>query len=71
MNGRQRRLSVFRHNGFFGSARMMFAQSQAMLRSPTTTDETRELAQQISELSLKLNKSLKTRREEFDNASGS
>lgn len=42
-----------------------------MLRSPTTTDETRELAQQISELSLKLNKSLKTRREEFDNASGS
>lgn len=57
-----KRKAIYRHNGFFGWAYMMKSQSQAILNSGTATDETKQIARQILNLSLQLAKSLKTRK---------
>ena len=62
MNGRQKRLAVYRHNGLSGSAHMIKGQCRAIISCPTTTDESRKLASEILGKSLELIKSLKTRR---------
>lgn len=57
-----KRKAIYRHNGFFGWAHMMKSQSQAILNSETATDETKQIARQILNLSRQLAKSLKTRK---------
>ena len=59
--GRERRLRAFRHNSFVGHARMMMMQAQNIATSDTTTEETKQIADQIVELAVKLEQSLKTR----------
>ena len=59
--GRERRLRAFRHNSFVGHARMMTMQAQNIANSDTTTNETKQLADQIAELATKLQKSLAKR----------
>lgn len=56
------RMERWRHNSFLGSARMMQMQSLAIINADTTTDETRQIAQQINTLSAKLYDTLKVRR---------
>lgn len=62
MDGRTKRILTNRHNAHFGSAHMMKAQAQAILNCPTATDETKEIAAEIRNWSMKLIKSLKTRK---------
>ena len=59
--GRERRLRAFKHNSFVGHARMMMLQAQNIAISDTTTEETKQIADQIVELASKLERSLKTR----------
>ena len=59
--GRERRLRAFRHNSFVGHARMMTLQAYGIATSDTTTEETKQIADQIVELASKLERSLKTR----------
>ena len=59
--GRERRLRAFKHNSFVGHARMMMMQAQNIATSDTTTEETKQIADQIYELASKLERSLKTR----------
>lgn len=62
MDGRTKRILTHRHNSHFGSAHMMRAQAEAIIRSPTVTDETKELATIIRDSAAMLIKSLKTRK---------
>ena len=59
--GRERRLRAFKHNSFVGHARMMQMQAQNIATSDTTTEETKQIADQIVGLASKLERSLKTR----------
>ena len=59
--GRERRLRAFRHNSFVGHARMMIMQAQNIANSDTTTEETKQIADQIAELAGKLARSLANR----------
>ena len=59
--GRERRLRAFRHNSFVGHARMMTMQAHNIAISDTTTKETKQIADQIANLAVKLERSLKTR----------
>ena len=59
--GRERRLRAFKHNSFVGHVRMMMMQAQNIATSDTTTEETKQIADQIYELASKLERSLKTR----------
>lgn len=56
--GRERRLRAFRHNSFVGHARMMMMQAQNIAASNTTTEETKQIADQIAELADRLARSL-------------
>jgi hypothetical protein len=57
------RLRVWKHNSFFGHARMMEAQCEGILRAHSVTDETREIAFRILCDAKALTKSLKQRRD--------
>ena len=59
--GRERRLRAFKHNSFVGHARMMMMQAQNIATSDTTTEDTKQIADQIAKLASKLEQSLKTR----------
>lgn len=59
--GRERRLRAFKHNSFMGHARMMMMQAQNILLSDTTTEETKQIADQIYDLAGKLSRSLAKR----------
>ena len=59
--GRERRLRAFRHNSLVGHARMITLQAHNIATSDTTTEETKQIADQIAELASKLERSLKTR----------
>ena len=59
--GRERRLRAFRHNSLLGHARMIQMQAHNIATSDTTTEETKQIADQIAELASKLERSLKTR----------
>ena len=59
--GRERRLRAFKHNSFMGHARMMMMQAQNIATSDTTTEETKQIADQIYELADKLSRSLTKR----------
>ena len=59
--GRERRLRAFRHNALTGHVRMMQMQLLNICQSDTTTEETKQIADQIAELASKLERSLKTR----------
>ena len=59
--GRERRLRAFKHNSFVGHARMMMMQAQNIATSDTTTEETKQIADQIGELAGKLSQSLTKR----------
>ena len=59
--GRERRLRAFKHNSFVGHARMMMMQVQNIATSDTTTEETKQIADQITKLASNLERSLKTR----------
>ena len=59
--GRERRLRAFKHNSFVGHARMMMMQAQNIATSDTTTEETKQIADQIYELAGKLSGSLTKR----------
>ena len=59
--GRERRLRAFKHNSFVGHARMMMMQAQNIATSDTTTEETKQIADQIYELAGKLALSLTKR----------
>ena len=59
--GRERRLRAFKHNSFVGHARMMMMQAQNIATSDTTTEETKQIADQIYELAGKLARSLANR----------
>ena len=59
--GRERRLRAFKHNSFVGHARMMMMQAQNIATSDTTTEETKQIADQIYELAGKLERSLNKR----------
>ena len=59
--GRERRLRAFRHNSFMGHVRMMQMQAQNIATSDTTTEETKQIADQIYDLADKLSGSLAKR----------
>ena len=59
--GRERRLRAFRHNSYVGHARMMTMQAHNIATSDTTTEETKQIADQIVELASKLERSLSKR----------
>lgn len=59
--GRERRLRAFRHNSFMGHVRMMQMQAQNIATSDTTTEETKQIADQIYDLADKLARSLSKR----------
>lgn len=59
--GRERRLRAFKHNSFVGHARMMMMQAQNIVISDTTTEETKQVADQIAKLADKLARSLAKR----------
>lgn len=59
--GRERRLRAFKHNSFVGHARMMTMQAQNIATSDTTTEETKQIADQIYALAGKLSRSLAKR----------
>ena len=52
--GRERRLRAFKHNSYVGHARMMMMQAQNITASDTTTEETKQIADQIYGLAGKL-----------------
>lgn len=55
------RLAIWRHNSFFGHARMMEAQAQAIMNAPSVTDEAKGTAGQIQLLARTLRTQLKER----------
>lgn len=55
------RKKVWRHNSFFGHARMMLAQCESIIHSPTTSPDTKATAQRISSEVHVLIKNLKVR----------
>ena len=59
--GRERRLRAFKHNSFVGHVRMMQMQLLSMYQSDTTTQEAKDLAQEMYAKSYLLLASLKTR----------
>ena len=59
--GRERRLRAFKHNSFVGHARMMMMQAHNIVTSDTTTEETKQIADQIYDLADKLAGSLAKR----------
>ena len=59
--GRERRLRAFKHNSFMGHVRMMQMQLLSMYQSDTTTQEAKDLAQEMHTKSYLLLASLKTR----------
>ena len=59
--GRERRLRAFKHNSFVGHVRMMQMQLLSMYQSDTTTQEAKDLAQEMHAKSYLLLASLKTR----------
>ena len=59
--GRERRLRAFKHNSFVGHARMMMMQAHTIATSDTTTEETKQIADQIYDLAGKLSRSLANR----------
>ena len=59
--GRERRLRAFKHNSLMGHARMMMMQARNISISDTTTEETKQIADQIAELVSKLERSLTKR----------
>ena len=59
--GRERRLRAFKHNSFVGHARMMTMQAHNIATSDTTTEETKQIADQIAKLAVKLERSLAKR----------
>ena len=59
--GRERRLRAFKHNSFVGHARMMTMQAHNIAISDTTTEETKQIADQIAKMASKMEWSLKTR----------
>ena len=59
--GRERRLRAFKHNSFVGHARMMTLQALNISISDTTTEDTKQIADQIAELAVKLERSLAKR----------
>lgn len=58
--GRERRLRAFRHNSFVVHVRMMQMQLLSMYQSDTTTQEAKDLAQEMHAKSYLLLASLKT-----------
>lgn len=59
--GRERRLRAFKHNSFVGHARMMMMQAQNIAISDTTTEDTKQISDQIAELAGRLARSLSKR----------
>lgn len=59
--GRERRLRAFRHNSYVGHARMMTMQAHNIAISDTTTEDTKQIADQIAKLATKLERSLAKR----------
>ena len=59
--GRERRLRAFKHNSLVGHVRMMQMQLLHMYQSDTTTQEAKDLAQEMHAKSYLLLASLKTR----------
>ena len=59
--GRERRLRAFKHNSFVGHARMMMMQAQNIATSDTTTEEAKEIANEIAVLASSLAYKLATR----------
>ena len=59
--GRERRLRAFRHNALTGHVRMMQMQLLNMMQADTTTQEAKDLAQEMHAKSYLLLASLKTR----------
>lgn len=59
--GRERRLRAFKHNSFVGHVRMMQMQLLHMYQSDTTTQEAKDLTQEMYAKSYLLLASLKTR----------
>ena len=53
--------AFWRHNSFSGSAAMMRQQCREIIKSNTTTAESKNIAEQIETLTLELTESLKTR----------
>lgn len=60
---KNKRLTIWRHNSFFGYAAMMRAQCQSIIDAPTTTYEAKKAAQRILNLTHDLAEALKTRHE--------
>ena len=60
----QRRQLVWQHNGLLGTAALTLQGMRTIQIRPTTTDESRALAQRIEGLTILLAESLKTRRPE-------
>lgn len=56
-----KRRKVWKHNSFFGHARMMQTQCETILHSPTVTPETRDCVSRIRNETQLLMKLLKTR----------
>lgn len=52
---------VWRHNSFFGWARMMQSQCHGIINSPSTTPETKAIALRIENETKELIRQLKTR----------
>ena len=61
--GRERRLRAFRHNALTGHVCMMQMQLLAMCQSDTTTQEAKDLAQEMHAKCYLLLASLKTRKD--------
>jgi hypothetical protein len=55
------RRKVWKHNSYFGHARMMQAQCENIIHSPTTTEAAKETARRIQMLTVLLTQNLKER----------
>ena len=61
--GRERRLRAFKHNALTGHVRMMQMQLLNMMQTDTTTQEAKDLAEEMHAKSYLLMASLKTRKD--------
>jgi hypothetical protein len=62
--GRERRLRVFKHNALLGHTAMMHQQLRSIISSPTTTAESKALADQLIPKIAELARTLRTRNDQ-------
>lgn len=55
--------SRWHHNAFLGHAKMMLANCNTIIQSPTTTEHAKHCAKQIAGLTVELTEALRTRRD--------